>query len=198
LNGLVGSRRRFALSMGALGLLAAVVLAHAPVEKRGFARDLVIAQAPEGPITYGELVNGRSDYFAADVRRALGRRFAGLWLTNDTIYNVGVVRPTEDDRSKVAELARPYGATGVVVPAHYTAGELGRFNAALERIPLKMWERSLCSSGGDPVTNRIKVVLWKHDQPLIRRIKQIVPADALTLTVNTQDGPYCGFTIGTG
>ena len=198
MNGLVGSRRRFALSMGALSLLAAVMLAHPPVEKRGFARDLVIAPAPEGPITHGELVNGRSDYFAADVRRALGGRLAGLWITNDTVYTVGVVRPTEDDRSRVADLARPYGATGVVVPAHYTAEELGRFMEALERIPEKMWHRSHCSTAGDPVTNRIEVELWKHDQALIRRIKQIVPPAALSLTVNTRDGPYCGFTIGTG
>ena len=194
----LGGRRRFALSMGVLSLFAAVALANAPVEKRGFARDLVIAPAPEGPITYGELVNGRSDYFAADVRRALGRRLAGLWITNDTVYTVGVVRPTEDDRSTVADLARPYGATGVVVAAHYTAGELGRFMEALERIPEKMWRRSHCSTGGNPTTNRIEVELWNHDQPLIRRIKQIVPPEALTLTVNTRDGPYCGFTIGTG
>lgn len=90
----------------------------------------MIAQAPEGPITYGELVNGRSDYFAADVRRALGRRLAGLWITNATVYNIGVVRPTDADRSKVADLARPYGATGVVVPARYTGVELGRFMEA--------------------------------------------------------------------
>ncbi len=128
---LTSSRRRFALSMGALSLLAAVALANAPVENRGFARDLVIAPAPERPITFGELVNGRSDHFAADVRRALVRRFAGLWITNDTTYSVAVVRPTEQDRSTVADLARPYGASGVVVAAHYTAGELGRFMEAL-------------------------------------------------------------------
>ena len=186
------SRRRFAMSMGALSLVATVVLANAPVPNRLLARNLVVAQAPEGPITFGELVNGRSDHFAADVRGAFGARFAGLWIENDTVYNVGVVRPTDADRSKVADLARPYGATGVVVPARYTAGELGRFMEALERIPEKMWQRSHCSTGGDPTTNRIEVELWKRDPVLIRRIKQIVPPDALTLTVNTRDGPYCG------
>lgn len=190
-------RRRFPVAMGALSVMAALMLTTPPTERR-IARNIVIAPAPEGPITYGELVNGRSDYFAGEVKRAIGKRFAGLWISNDTTYKVGVVHPTDVDRVKVAELARRYGASGVVVPAHYTAAELGSYLRALDRIPLEMWQRSHCSTGGDPITNRIKVELWKHDQALIRRIKQIVPPAALSLTVNTHDGPYCGFTIGTG
>ena len=90
-------RRRMLLLMAVLALFGVLVVTTEQTEGSGRPQDRVVYHAPEGPITHGEIVNGRSDLFTSDIRRTLGGRLATVWVSDDIVYNVGIVsrpRPT--------------------------------------------------------------------------------------------------------
>ncbi len=182
-------RRRMLALVTVLVFLSGLVMTSDQIAASDRPQDRVRHDAPEGPITHREVVNGRSDLFATDIRR-LGGRLAGLWITNDTIYNVGIVAPTDADRALVTERARAYGATGVVVSMKYPPAYLGRLLDSVAEV--MVGTDVICSADVDEPTNKLKVALKKPDARVIAEIERIVPADILVLVLDERE---CGFVL---
>jgi hypothetical protein len=149
-----------------------------------------ITEDTGGPPGRCELINGRSDLFASDLRHAIGGRLAAVWVSNDTIYNAGIVHPTYADAALVSERATAYGATGIVVPMKYPPAYLGRLFDGIEQILIKT--DSFCSADVDEPTNKLRVVLSKADARVIAALRKFVPADILVIKIDPQ-GCQFGF-----
>ncbi len=179
-------RRRTLALISVLAFLTWLVMTSDQIgASSGGPQDRVVFDAPEGPITHGELENGRSDLFTTDIGRRLGGRLAGVWITDDIIYNVGIVAPTDADRALVTERAHAYGATGVVVEMKYPPAYLGRLFDAIDEVMIGT--DVICSADVDEPTNKIKVVLRQPDERVIAEIRRIVPSGILVLLIDEPD-----------
>jgi hypothetical protein len=131
----------------------------------------------------GSLVNNRSPEFDARMRAYLGNRYAYVWTTNETVFNVGVVNPTRADADQAEAYAAIYGAKSVIVPMVRSANQLESYRVQVDQILRTTPSGVFSGYWIDPARNQIEIVLRTNDQETINRLNQQVPEGVLAISV---------------
>jgi hypothetical protein len=149
-----------------------------------------VTQASSGAVTFdatGRVVSWTQQFDVAEfeqrMRSAFGSRFAYVWISGERLISVGIVNPSPCEREVVSQLASVYGAVGTVAPERYSAIDLDRFAARVNRALFGASTNVGVTYGIDPTTNSLTVVLAAKDQRAIEQLRRAVPADALDLRI---------------
>jgi len=127
----------------------------------------------------------------ANVREALGERFAGTWLRweqHQREWHVAVVDPTPDDVELVADAARRAGFVPFVRGVRYSEAEVESFRrdgeAALDRMRSSPAHDVLRGYGPDTEANGVRLTMSEANATVVADLLAVMPADVLEIEVN--------------
>jgi hypothetical protein len=110
-------------------------------------------------------------------------RYGGAWVTNgsaDEVLHIGVVNPTNAEVSTIRDKA-PLSVTVKIHEVKYSKTELDQFSKRLERLLDSRRESKMLALATRSDLNQVEVIVSGGASELEDEIRDIVPADAVTV-----------------